>query len=418
MTTSIILLVICFLFSFFFSGAETALTASSDALMHNLSKDGDKTAEKVLNIKKNPEKLLGTLLLGNNIVNIAASAIATALCITFWGPKWGVFIATFVVSFIVLIFCEIFPKTYAIRNSNKITLKIAPIISFLILILSPIILFLNLIVKTSMKYMGLLKTDAMDEDVKSEIRGTLDLMNDEEIKSEKHMIKSVLDLSELTVQDVMIHRSKMFTLDVDTPLDELSKKIIKSPYTRIPMWKGKPEQIIGLLYTKPFLVARLKNKTSIDIQKYLIEPWFVLETTDLLSQLQAFRERHEHFAFVVDEYGILQGSLTLEDILEEIVGDIVDETDKIEVAKLHIQKNKSGAFVVKGNTPIRDLNRTFGWELDDTDATTIAGLLLYKTEQIPKKNSVYTFDGFRFKILEKKHNQILSVSIHKIGQDK
>lgn len=226
------------------------------------------------------------------------------------------------------------------------------------------------------------------------------------------MLKSVLDLSDVHVNDVMIHRSKMVSLDATQPTRQLITKALNSPYTRIPLWKGKKDNIVGVLHVKSLFRA-LQNYTedldAFDVLTVATKPWFILETTSLLAQLQAFRRRREHFALVIDEYGVLQGIITLEDVLEEIVGDIMDETDHPTEAALKIAPQLDGSVIVDGSSPIRDLNRHFGWDLPDDNFSTIAGLLLHETERIPKKDAVYSFYGFTFKVLEKKGNRVTSV---------
>jgi Mg2+/Co2+ transporter CorB len=354
------------------------------------------------------------ILFGNNVVNIAATAITTSLCITFFGDKWGVFLSTFVVSFVVLIFCEIFPKTVAIRNPNSIALFVAPIISFLTIILAPMLLFLNTLVKNIMRAFGLLRQEKLGGGEKTELRGAIEMHQSPEMKNETNMLKSVLDLSEVSVGDVMTYRNKIVSLDVSLPVEQLIEQVLTCPYTRVPLWKDKKTNIIGILHTKLLLRALHSHKgerKNFDIMTAVTQPWFVLETTSLLDQLQAYRRRHEHFAIVVDEYGVVQGIVTLEDILEEIVGDIMDETDHPNESQTLFIADTNGNITVDGSTSIRDLNRHFGWELPDEEASTIAGLLLYESERIPHKGASYSFYGFNFKVLDKKGNRITRILI-------
>ena len=383
MTTSIIILCICLFLSFFFSGTETAFTASSDPLMHELEKKGNHRAHLVKKIKRKPDRFLGMILFGNNVVNITATAITTSLCVLFFG-------------------------------ANTIALLVSPIISFLTLILSPIVVFMNTVVLAAMKALHLLHQEKLGDSAKTELRGVIDMQKSDSIKSERLMLKSVLDLSEVHVNDVMVHRSKIVSLDVTQPTSQLIAKALNSPYTRIPLWKGKKDNIVGILHIKALFKALEKYTGDIDtfdVLSIASKPWFILETTSLLSQLNAFRRRREHFALVIDEYGVLQGIITLEDVLEEIVGDIMDETDHPTEETLKIAPQMDGSVIVDGASPIRDLNRHFGWDLPDEQFSTIAGLLLYETERIPKKDSIYSFYGFTFKVLEKKGNRVTSILI-------
>ena len=414
MTVSVIILILCLFLSMFFSGSETAVTAASEALIHEKERKGDKKAALLNDLKQKPDRFLSMILFGNNVVNIAATAVTTSLCIGLFGGKWGVFVSTFIVSFIVLIFCEILPKTIAIHRPNTVSLLFAPVLWGLTFILSPLIIFLNTLVKSVIRIFGLLKDEKMATDEKTEIRGVIDLHKNTGLKSESNMLKSVLDLSEVSVHDVMTYRDKIVSLDADMPISELTDKIVNCPYTRIPLWKDTPSNIVGILHTKLLLRALHTFKgdmSNFDVSLATTRPWFILETTSLLDQLQAFKRRHEHFAIVVDEYGVIQGIITLEDLLEEIVGDIMDETDHPLEAQMYCSLQPDGSVIVDGSTSIRDLNRRFGWELPDDEASTIAGLLMYESERIPAKGTDYSFFGFGFKVLETNKNRITSICV-------
>ena len=414
MISSIIILIVCLFLSMFFSGAETAVTAASEALIHEKEKKGDKRATLLLELKQKPDRFLSMILFGNNVVNIAATAVTTSICIRIFGDHWGIFVSTFVVSFIVLIFCEIFPKTVAIHHPNTVSLLFAPILWGLTFILSPLIIFLNTLVKSVMRVCGLLKEEKDATDEKTEIRGVIDLHKDKALRNESNMLKSVLDLSEISVQDAMTYRDKIVSFSVDTPVKELIDTLMNCPYTRVPLWKEKPSNIIGILHTKLLLRALHTHQgglQSFDIMNATTKPWFILETTSLLNQLQSFRKKREHFAIVVDEYGVIQGIITLEDVLEEIVGDIMDETDYPTEAQTNYETQPDGTVIVDGSISVRDLNRTFGWDLPDEEASTLAGLLMYESERIPQQGSTYAFFGFNFKVLEKAGNRITRISI-------
>lgn len=415
MTISLIILCICMILSAFFSGAETAYTASSKALMHEMGKKGNYRAELVNKIKNRPEQFLEMILLGNNVVNITATAITTSLCLSLFGKEWGVVISTFGASIIILIFCEIMPKNFAIKNANSFALFVAPIIALLTIILTPIVAFTNTLVQSTMKTLGLLHQEKLrDTSGKTELRGVIDLQKGDAIKSERIMLKSVLDLSELHVEDIMIHRRKIASLEASLPKKLLITKALNSPYTRIPIWKHKKDNIVGVLHFKSLFRAMQLHQGDIEtlnVMAIATTPWFILNTTSVLDQLQAFRKRREHFALVVDEYGVLKGIITLEDILEEIVGDIMDETDHQTESLLKVQPQIDGSVIVDGETTIRDINRRFGWNLTDDKASTIAGLLLYEAERIPQKEITYSFYGFTFKVLDKRGNRITSILI-------
>lgn len=413
---SYILLLLLLILSFFFSGTETAFTSLSSAYVHEQAKRGNKKAKTLSKLKKQTSTVLGTLLLGNNLVNIALTALSTSLLINAFGD-YGVIIATFGVSFILLIFAEILPKTYALQNTKQFALSIGGILAFFVRLFKPIVVALDWVVKKLMRVLRMPSAPkATEAEIKAEIRGTLLLHQQSDIMTqERHMLKSVLDLSEVTIEDIMVHRSQIVSLNAALPLEEIINFVMHSPFSRIPLWEGKRDNIIGILHVKSLLKAMdafyHPKQASFSIQAYLSKPWFVLDTTSLLEQLHHFKKRHEHFALVVDEYGVLQGLVTLEDILEEIVGDIADESDTPAQTGLHIEKTESGAYRVNGDTTIRDLNRYFKWDLSDEDAATLAGYLMYKIERIPNEGQVFALDGYTFTIVKKNKNRLELIDI-------
>ncbi len=402
--------------SFFFSGTETAFTAVSNALLHEREKQGDRRAKKINCVKKNSNRLLGTLLLGNNLVNIAITAISTSLLIEAFGEYYGVLIATFGVSFVVLVFSEILPKTYAMANPLSFSLAVVPVVWVVVKIFSPVVAGLNWLSAQTMRFLPTSQHPVTQEALKAEIRGAIDLKADDQIMGpEKGMLKSVLDLSEVTVEDIMIHRSQLVSLNADLPIKEIFSFVSRSPFSRIPLWRGKRDNIVGVLHSKAVLKAMntyyVGGYRSLNLAAYCTKPWFVLNTTSLLDQLHAFKRKHEHFALVVDEYGALQGGVTLEDVLEEIVGDISDETDTPDQSSFKVMKTDSGAYRLEGNVSIRDINRSFGWDLSDEKAATLAGYVMYETERIPAEGQSFVLNGFTFTIVHKDKNRLVTVDV-------
>lgn len=411
-----ILLIILLVFSFFFSGTETAMTAVSRPLLCEMEKNGNKRAQKVNQLKQNSSQLLGTLLFGNNIVNIAITALSTSLLIEMFGDKYGVLIATFGVSFVVLVFSEILPKTYAINNAISFTLKVAPILSVMTICFAPFVKALNGISTLFMQLFPLRENNqATADEVRAEIRGALLMQTDDAVMSqEKGMLKSVLDLNEVTVEDIMVHRSQLVSLNVNAPLADIFDFVSRSPYSRVPLWRKTPDNIIGILHVKALLKimnAYYHGKKNIHITDYITKPWFVLNTTSLLDQLHAFKKRREHFALVVDEYGGIEGVVTLEDVLEEIVGDISDENDRPEESILQVTKTEAGGYLLEGTTTIRDINRHFKWNLSDEHAATIAGYLMYETEKIPQVGETFVLNGYSFTVTQKERNRITGIEV-------
>lgn len=399
----------------FFSGSETALTAASRARMHRLAKEGDRRAKLVEKLIEDRERLIGAILLGNNLVNILASALATSILLRLTGES-GVLYATLIMTALVLIFSEVMPKTYAISDPDRMALAVGSTIRLLVLLLSPVVSIVRRIVRITLGIFGIdLKGREAVLSAREEIRGAIDLGASEGgiRKAHRDMLGSILDLDEIAIEDVMVHRRNMEMLDISLPPAEIVEAVIRSSHTRLPLYEDDPENIVGVLHAKDLLRA-LKasgDPEKIDIRSIMLEPWFIPETTSLREQMNAFLARRMHFALVVDEYGSLQGLVTLEDILEEIVGDISDEFDK---AAQGIKRLTSGWIQVDGTTSIRDLNRRFDWSLPDDEATTIAGLMLYETETIPIVGQRFRFHGFEFEITGRRRNQITQIRMRPI----
>lgn len=411
--TAVVVIVFLVIFSGFFSGSETSLTATSASNMHKLSKEGNTRASLVEKLIADPESLIGAILLGNNLVNILASALATYIFIKLFG-EIGVVYATFAMTALVLIFAEVMPKTYAISNPERVALKVAPVINIFVIIFSPIVRLIQIIARQTLRLLGV-KAEENQKVLspQDEIRGAIDLQAHEGgiVKEHKDMLAGILDLDEISLEDVMVHRRNVETINVEDTIEDIFQQIVSSPYTRLPMWEDDQDNIIGVVHAKDMLRITRKTGSELDhktLREIAISPWFVPETTSLRDQLKMFLARKAHFAVVVDEYGALMGVITLEDILEEIVGDIIDEHDTL---NSDVKTLKSGAIIAEGTTPIRDLNRQFNWNLSDDEAITIAGYIIDQAETIPLPGQVYEKNGFQFKVLKRKKNQITQVKI-------
>lgn len=408
------LIVLLLALSAFFSGAETALTAASRPLMHQREISGDERAGLVNRLRRDNERLLGSLLIGNNVVNILASVLATHALTTLFGDA-GLAYATVAMTILVVIFAEVLPKSYAMGNANHMAPAMAPAVRLVLYFFTPFAHATSMIVRLILRLFGVRHSGSYGAAyAEEELRGAIALhkgSGGREFRRERIMLHSILDLGDVEVGEVMRHRSAVATVDASLPPAEILREAVASPYTRIPLWRDKPENIIGVLHAKTLLKAVEEHKgdtANLDIVGLASEPWFIPETTDLLTQLQSFRRRGEHFAIVVDEYGDLLGIVTLEDILEEIVGDISDETD---VPRRGIRPQRDGAIIVDGDVTIRDLNRRFDWALPDEGAATIAGLVLHESRQIPEPGQIFTFYDFRFEVLGRKGNRLTAVRI-------
>ena len=391
------------LLSGFFSSSETALTAVSEARIHELALQGNKRANTIEKILAKKEKMISTILIGNNLVNIVVSVYATSFAISFFG-EFDLIFVTILLTIFLVIFAEVMPKTYAFNNADKLALAVAPVINFFIFILTPATFITEMLAKI------VSKPKIKDEDAKTEeLRGMIRLHagNESRGKERSKMMSSMLDMDEVTIEAVMTHRGGVTMIDIAEEPEEAFKIIGESPYTRIPIYSGTPDNIIGILHAKElFRTLRRRNFKDIKnvkLSELMSQPYFAPETTLLLDQLEVFKTRREHFAVVVDEYGDFRGIVTLEDIIEEIVGEIDDETD---IKVKGVKSQPDGSFIIDGSVTIRDLNRSLGWHLPDQNANTIAGLVLYESKTIPEPGQEFRFHNIRFRILQKKANFI------------
>ena len=403
-------ILVLLLFSGFFSGSETALTAASRARIHHLAQQGNAKARRVDRLIGDKESLIGAILIGNNLVNILASALATSLFLKLFGDA-GVAYATLLMTALVVVFAEVLPKTYAIAHPERGALGVARLIGIVVALLGPVVRGIQVIVRGTLRLFGEDITNAPVLSAMEEIRGQIDLHHREGQvrKSYRDMLGSILDLRTVDVAEVMVHRKNIFMIDANTPADEIVRLVMDSRFTRIPLYEDDPENVVGVLHAKDVLRAmvegKLDKKSLLDIAQ---TPWFVPESTDLHEQLEAFKSRHAHFALVVDEYGAIRGLVTLEDILEEIVGEITDEHDEA-VAGVRPQSN--GTYVVDGWVTLRDLNREFDWDLPDEEATTLAGLVMHEAQTIPEPGQAFSFHGCKFEILRRQRNQLTAIRV-------
>jgi Mg2+/Co2+ transporter CorB len=410
---ALLIVLVSLMLSAFFSAGETALTAASRARLTRMQNQGNKRAGIVLRLLEGRERMIGALLLGNNVANIGASALTTSVLLAIFGDV-GVLYATVVMSVVVIVFAEVLPKTAAISAPERVALAVARPVSWVVKIFGPVLIAIERLVKWILRPFGIrVGEDQAIMAPHEEIRGTVDLLHLEGSveKLDRDMLGGLLDLRHLTVADVMVHRTEMATVNADGPPEEIVAAALKSEYTRIPLWRNTPENIVGILHAKDLLRA-IQNADGdlgkIDIMAIALPPWFVPDIRPLSEQLKAFRRRKTHFALVVDEYGEVEGVVTLEDILEEIVGDISDEHD---IPVPGVRPQPDGSVNVDGSVPIRDLNRAMDWNLPDAEATTIAGLVIHEARSIPDVGQSFTFHGFRFNVLRKQRNRITALRI-------
>ena len=390
--------------SAFFSSAETALTAASDARMRQLVNKGDKRAKIVEKLRADREGLIGSILIGNNAVNVLGSALATSFAIALFG-EGGLVWATIGMTVLLVVFAEVMPKTYAFNYADSYALRIAPVLQLVVRALSPLSVGIRLLATQIIHP----NPDA-NENREEELRGLIELQGSDgnaDDRERKAMLSSILDLNEISVEAIMTHRGTVSMINADDQVEDILRYVLNSPHTRHPVFSGKSDNIVGVLHVKDLLraVGEAKAGTVLPetVQNIASDAYFIPETTLLFDQLQAFRSRREHFAVVVDEYGDFRGIVTLEDILEEIVGDIDDEHDT-DLAGLTPQAD--GSWLIDGSVTIRDLNRTLGWYLPDEDASTVAGLVLFESRTIPKPGQEFRFHDIRFRIVKRKDNRL------------
>lgn len=412
---SIIAVVVLLVLSAFFSGSETALTAASRVRLKVLEKKGDKRAKLTNKIRDQKDRMIGALLLGNNLVNILASALATSVLIQLFGSG-GVIYATLIMTLLVLIFAEVLPKTYAFHNAEVMAMRISPVIRLVIIVFAPVTEAVTWIVRLVFRVFGVDISKVTAGSHLELLRGAIELHEGSTYKNgraheQRAMLRSILDLADVDVEDIMIHRKNVMMIDVDQPVDELVEEALGSPYTRLPLWRDNPDNIVGVLHAKELLRELMDvggDVSQVNLLRVAMDPWFIPETTNLYDQLQVFRERKEHFAVVVDEYGSFMGVVTLEDILEEIVGDIDDEHDE---AVSGVRKLSNEAYIVDGAVPLRDLNRAFDWGLPHDEYSTIAGLVLFESQMVPEVGQSFKFHGFQIDVVRKQRNQITLVRV-------
>ncbi|EKE09831.1 MAG: hypothetical protein ACD_16C00101G0005 [uncultured bacterium] len=407
---SIIALFMLILFSAFTSASEVAVLASSRVRLYHLAKKGNTKASIVMSLQSHIGGFIGSVILLNTWFNTLVTALGTGVMTYLFGPI-GALYAAILMGALITIYAEVVPKMYVYTCPERIAIAFAPLFKPLLKVMMPLTKTINFIGHGSLNLFGVhIKGDLSEAAAAEELRGAIEL-HASSSSEERSMLRSILDLTVIEVTEVMHHRKSMFMINADTPNQEIVDQVLKAPYTRIPLWQENPENIIGVLHTKDLLRAVQAHKGDLEklnIKGIASPPWFIPETTTLISQLAAFRERREHFALVIDEYGDLQGMITLEDILEEIVGEIVDEHD-IEIPGVRITAD--GTYIIDGTVTLRDLNRQFGWDLPDEHASTLAGLILYETREIPDVGQSFMIHHCRLDILRRLRHQITLVRL-------
>ncbi len=390
------IIIILIILSCLLSASETAVTALSLAKIHKLKTDGNTRAQVISDLRENKESLISTILLANNAFNIVASTIATAVFIKFLGDG-GVVYATILMTVLIIVFAEILPKTYAIAYPEKVALSFAYLLKITVSVCRPITMAMNYFVVFIIRIFKMhnhLHANLVSPT--EELRGTIEMHHKQGSvdHGDKYMFDGIFYLSEANVAKVMTHRKNMQSINIDLDTKEIISQIKKIGHTRIPVWQNAPDNIIGVLNTRDLLYKILlaEDVQDISIKDLVTEAIFIHENTALDKQLAEFKELKARFAIVIDEYGDIQGVITLSDILEEVVGHIRDEHDNIQDEVICLD----GSCAVRGDMAIRDLNRMLHWSLPEDEASTIAGLLIHHLEKIPEVGESFVFNGFNF----------------------
>ena len=412
MLLTLIPIAILLILAAFFGGAETALTAASQPRMLELERQGDPRAGVVNALRSNRERMIGSLLTAQNIVGPLAAVLTTSLFLSWFGPGGEIY-ATIVLSALFIVFGEVLPKTYALYAPDRTSLAIAPIVAGIVRVLAPLTAAIEWIVRRVLRIFGIRTQQSMMATTEEELRGVISMHQgpDPEIEAERRMLSSILDLGDVAVGEVMTHRSATAMIDAAKSPPVILRQVMASPYSRLPVYRGNPDNIIGVLHAKDLLRAMSRGKgaaAQLDVAKLASPAWYIPDSTSLLDQLREFRKRREHFALVVDEYGAFQGVVTLEDILEEIVGKMGDVPEQ---AQSGMRAAGDGSYIIGGEVTVRDVNRELGWDLPDESAATVAGLVMHEARRIPEVRQTFAFHGFRFEILRKKNNRITALKV-------
>lgn len=409
-TSDIIQLVIVIILlsaSAFFSSAETALMTSNKLKMRNLAENGDKRAAKVLKVTENTDKMLSAILIGNNIVNLTASSISTALTLKIFGSKL-VGIATGILTFLILVFGEITPKNVASKNAEKMALAYIGVISFLVTLLTPVIFIVNTVAKFVISIFNK-NGDDNNAVTEEELRAMVEYSHEEGVieNEEKKMIVNVVDFGDTVAGDIMVPRVDMVMVDEKSSYEEILQVFREERYTRIPVYEETPDNVIGILNVKDFLL--IEDKENFIMKELLREPLYTYEYKKTSALMMDMRKTGANIVIVLDEYGITAGLITLEDMLEEIVGEIRDEFDADEDEG--ITKVSDLEYMIDGSTNLDDINDRIGLSLSSEEYESIGGLIMEKLGRLPVEGEIINFDNIVLTVKKMDHARIEKVCL-------
>lgn len=404
----ILILIILFLFSAFFSGSETALMSINKYKMRHQAKLNNKGAKAAKKLLENPDKIIGVILLGNNLTNILITQIATLISLRLYGDI-GLAIATGLLTIFILIFAELTPKTIGEMHSEKIAYSSSLLYRPMLIILYPLVFLINVIANSIIKMMGLKENKSRGSLTSEELKTVL---NESSIKFSKphlKMLESIIDLEKATVEDIMIPRSDIYGIDLGEDIASVINNFKKTPYTRIPVYEDNIENLLGLIHIKnitPMLTSKSINEN--EIKKIIKKPYYIVSGTSLYRQLINFQNEKRRIGFIIDEYGDIQGLVTLEDILEEIVGDFTSDPASNEEI---ISTDDKNIFIIDGGVHIREINQILDINLISKEAKTVNGFILEHTENLPQINDIIKIQSHTFKIIENLDNAVKTVHL-------
>lgn len=401
----------------FAAAVRASLWNASRTRLGELQKRGIHGAATALKLLADEDRTMGALALAKLLFAMLAAGLAALLLFHLLPPLQAGLAAAALIALFAF-FGLVLPDAFAARRADRAAVMLAGPASLLVSLLGPPASALE---AASRGLLTLTGSGAPDEThtMHEELREAIDLhaKDGTVVKNDRDMLSGILAMQDLEVADIMVHRTKMTMLDIEEDPKEIVNTVLKSGHTRIPVWKDTPDNIIGVLHAKNLFAALQKHNgdaTKVDIEDILLPPWFVPDTRAIPDQLNAFLKRKSHFAIAVDEYGEVQGLVTLEDIIEEIVGDIKDEHDAVASG---VRPKPDGSYLVDGAVPIRDLNRAFDWTLPDDEANTIAGLVIHEARTIPEVGQAFVFHGFRFEILKKRRHQITALRMSPVKRE-
>ena len=403
-------LIFLLILSGFFSGSETGMMAANKIKLRNLSKKSKTSAKRALDLLKRPDQLLSAILVGNNFANILASAIVTIMMLNYFGGN--VVLGSIILTIVILIFSEITPKTMAAIKPESFATRSSFILNILVYIFKPLIFLTNFLSKQILKIFKLDAKDAtLNENLNTEeLRTLLEESGDLIPKQYRKMLSSVLGMEELIVEDIMIPTSEIIGIDINMDYQNATKIIQSTEYTRLPVYKDSIDNMIGVLHLKDSHAFLKKFNEQKDINELLQKTYFVSQSTLLMKQLREFLANNQSIALVVDEYGEIEGLISVEDIFKEITGKFGGDKEELEREFI---KLKDGSILTDGNSKIRDLNNYVNWEIPETSSKTINGLITEYLDQIPQANLCIEIDNYRFEILELDENLISKIKIKK-----